>query len=602
MNGHEHQGLNLSGATNETVPNKRFNDIVVPNHNGRVSHIAVDIGGSMAKVVYFTTNEGHRGGRLHFEVFETDSIDKLIDFIESLIKTKESFNLLNYEFNFNSQVNLKEMLNESKIETPGYNINYNSSITESPPPNEVDEHNLFSESPKSNKPIIKATGGGAHLFGKKLEEKLGVDVHTEDEMECLITGLNFFIQEVSDEVFIYRENDLPIFEKISKKDMFPYLLVNIGSGVSIIKVTDENTYERISGTSLGGGTFWGLLHLLTGSQSFDEMLEISKTGDNSKVDMMVGDIYGTHYDKIGLKATAIASTMGGVYRKKLNKKYDNADIARSLLYMVSHRLTMHTLSYAINFWSKGTMNAMFMRHEGFLGAVGAFIKADPSLLPSKPTHRSRGGSFQENFVLTQGLEEGSISALGILDRVSSKLLPLPQLILNTNSNYKYHQNSLALISNTKYTFLKGNENFGIYDPDTLDLINNSDFRNEFIDVMLLNTQNLVELATSGKLPVKSKEGIKLLNDFKDLYSEKLSTLKKVPTAYGRLTIRTILNLREQCLNEIGLDDLFYNIKMSENDMAISLLPEALKAVDQITDKKELFETLIKKVLIGKFVL
>jgi pantothenate kinase len=47
-------------------------------------------------------------------------------------------------------------------------------------------------------------------------------------------------------------------------EIFPYLLVNIGSGVSIIKVTSSETYERISGTSLGGGTLWGLLVRETG--------------------------------------------------------------------------------------------------------------------------------------------------------------------------------------------------------------------------------------------------------------------------------------------------------------------------------------------------
>lgn len=35
---------------------------------------------------------------------------------------------------------------------------------------------------------------------------------------------------------------------------------------------------------------------------------------------------------------------------------------------------MNTLSYAINFWSKGSIKALFLRHEGYLGAVGAFMK------------------------------------------------------------------------------------------------------------------------------------------------------------------------------------------------------------------------------------
>lgn len=43
-----------------------------------------------------------------------------------------------------------------------------------------------------------------------------------------------------------------------------------------------------------------------------------------------------------------------------------------------HRQTIHTLSFAIKFWSKGTKQAYFLRHEGYLGAVGAFLKRQPA--------------------------------------------------------------------------------------------------------------------------------------------------------------------------------------------------------------------------------
>lgn len=39
-----------------------------------------------------------------------------------------------------------------------------------------------------------------------------------------------------------------------------------------------------------------------------------------------------------------------------------------------HAATISTLSYAIRFWSRGTVKAMFLRHEGFLGSIGAWIK------------------------------------------------------------------------------------------------------------------------------------------------------------------------------------------------------------------------------------
>ncbi|CAG7723162.1 unnamed protein product, partial [Allacma fusca] len=73
------------------------------------------------------------------------------------------------------------------------------------------------------------------------------------------------------------------------RNIFPYLLVNIGSGVSILKVDSEEQYNRIGGTATGGGTFWGLGSLLTGKTSFDELLDLAEIGDHRNVDMLVQD-------------------------------------------------------------------------------------------------------------------------------------------------------------------------------------------------------------------------------------------------------------------------------------------------------------------------
>ncbi len=142
----------------------------------------------------------------------------------------------------------------------------------------------------------------------------------------------------------------------------PCLLVNIGSGVSVIKVDEDGQFERVSGTSIGGGTLWGLLSILTPASTFDgafvfvgclpvnltdvvdlrhpvEMLELSERGDNSKVDMLVGDIYGQDYSKLGLKSTMIASTFGKVFKKGGEKKcFSPEDISKSLLYAVSNNI------------------------------------------------------------------------------------------------------------------------------------------------------------------------------------------------------------------------------------------------------------------------
>jgi type II pantothenate kinase len=74
-----------------------------------------------------------------------------------------------------------------------------------------------------------------------------------------------------------------------------------------------------------------------------EMLLLSESGDNSAVDMLVGDIYGSDYSKIGLKSSTIASSFGKVFRKGVSpeerkKSFKQEDIARSLLYAISNNI------------------------------------------------------------------------------------------------------------------------------------------------------------------------------------------------------------------------------------------------------------------------
>jgi len=67
---------------------------------------------------------------------------------------------------------------------------------------------------------------------------------------------------------------------------YPYIVVNIGSGVSILLVKSEKKYKRISGTSIGGGTFLGLCCLLTGCSTYEEAIELATRGDSHKVDKL----------------------------------------------------------------------------------------------------------------------------------------------------------------------------------------------------------------------------------------------------------------------------------------------------------------------------
>ncbi|OMO80193.1 Type II pantothenate kinase [Corchorus olitorius] len=358
----------------------------------QISHLALDIGGSLVKLVYFSRNNDSRrdddneqrsrneclgvsdsdtcqpflDGRLHFAKFETSKINDCLEFICS-----------------------------KKLHLGGFQD---------------------CTAPSSENICVKATGGGAYKFADLFKEKLGICFDKEDEMDCLVTGANFLLKTVHQEAFTYLDGQKE-FVQIDHNDLYPYLLVNIGSGVSMIKVDGDGKFERVSGTNLGGGTFWGLGRLLTKCKNFDELLELSHQGNNRVIDMLVGDIYGgTEYAKIGLSATTIASSFGkAISDNKELEDYKAEDISRSLLRMISNNIgqisylnalrfglkriifagffirgqayTMDTISVAVHYWSNGEAKAMFLRHEGFLGALGAFRSYEKQSLDGLMVHK-----------------------------------------------------------------------------------------------------------------------------------------------------------------------------------------------------------------------
>ena len=58
---------------------------------------------------------------------------------------------------------------------------------------------------------------------------------------------------------------------------------------------------------MGGGTFLGLCCLLTGCNTFEEAIELATSGDSTRVDKLVKDIYGGDYCRFGLPGDLVAS-------------------------------------------------------------------------------------------------------------------------------------------------------------------------------------------------------------------------------------------------------------------------------------------------------
>ncbi|VDP79094.1 unnamed protein product [Schistosoma mattheei] len=200
---------------------------------------------------------------------------------------------------------------------------------------------------------IKVTGGGAYRYRELICSKLGVELDKEDEMDCLVRGCVFMLRNIPDELFYYDKHATPahVFVPNCLVSTFPFLLVNVGSGVSFLKVKSPTSYQRVGGTSIGGGTFWGLGTLLSGGKfTFDELLEMADSGDHRNVDMLVRDIYGGAYETLGLSGDVIASSFGLAARHPEQPRV-LGDMVKSLLITL-----INPVLYPVNFNSKGVSN------------------------------------------------------------------------------------------------------------------------------------------------------------------------------------------------------------------------------------------------------
>jgi len=185
---------------------------------------------------------------------------------------------------------------------------------------------------------------------------------------------------------------------------YPYVVCNIGSGVSVLVVRSHNDFKRVSGSSIGGGFFQGLCSLLCKCDTFEEAIELAARGDNKNVDKLVRDIYGKGYesDTINLPGDTVAASFGKVCSKETRENVRLEDLARSALvttannigsialnvaiqhgidrivfvgnFLRVNEIASRHLAHSMDFWSNGTKKALFLKHEGYFGAVGCLDK------------------------------------------------------------------------------------------------------------------------------------------------------------------------------------------------------------------------------------
>uniref|UniRef100_A0A0A9YJQ4 4'-phosphopantetheine phosphatase n=3 Tax=Lygus hesperus TaxID=30085 RepID=A0A0A9YJQ4_LYGHE len=511
---------------------------------------AIDIGGSLTKIAYYSTLQYRRANY---------SVDK-----ESSSPSEEH----NYELSESARLHFVKF--ETKY------IEHCLNFVKA---------NLVGSRDIMMGKIIKATGGGAYKYASLIQEKLGLRVEKEDEMSCLSKGCNFLLKNISDEAFTYHRHGNPEYEfQNADPNIFPYMLVNIGSGVSILKVTSEDSYERIGGTATGGGTFWGLGTLLTKAKGFDELLELAEVGDHRNTDMLVGDIYGADYKAHGLDSELLASAFGKVCdsaKKGQALNFNEADVARSLLFTISndigqiaslyammhnlkkvyfggyflrnHPLTMHTVSFAINYWSKGQVQSLFLRHEGYLGAIGAFLKGTEQ--------DGEDYSWAENYAGSSALE------------------PQPAVWMDSLKNDSYCVSQLELDREVQRTFCPLLSDPAQYIPDTVDLNADHEARTYWLDCFESTIDKFVDAAVASQ--ADDETAVERATHFKEKYIKRLQHLRNHPFAYGNLTVRNLLETIQHCMKEFDFPDPYISVKQSENEASLSQLQSRLEYLDSL---------------------
>ncbi|VDK42820.1 unnamed protein product [Anisakis simplex] len=377
----------------------------------------IDIGGTLVKLVYFEPRDHVMALIHHDEVLETED-----DLLRG--RTIQRYLITNKAYG-------QSGVRDDHLQLSGVEINGRTGtihFIRFPTDRMVDFIALVkSRGFAQMSSTVCGTGGGAVKYAKLAETQLNMQLHKADELESLIKGIEFVAATNPDECYYY-ENPLDDDKckkviwrwssgRCSTSDLlaeaekegqqqdglqYPYIVCNIGSGVSVLAVRGHDDFERISGSSIGGGFFQGLCAIMCGCETFEESIELASRGDNRNVDKLVKDIYGTGYDQIGLPGDIVAASFGKVCSAKDRDKIRKEDLARSALVTTTNNIgsiafngakaygidrivfvgnflrvnpiAARLLSNAMTFWSKGTKKALFLVHEGYFGAVGCLDK------------------------------------------------------------------------------------------------------------------------------------------------------------------------------------------------------------------------------------
>lgn len=281
-----------------------------------------------------------------------------------------------------------------------------------------------------------------------------------------------------------------------------------------------------------------------------------------------------------------------------------------------HAYTMDTISFAVHFWSKGQAQAMFLRHEGFLGVLGAFMSYEKHGLDDLMAHQ-----FVERFPMGAPYVGGEIHGppLGDLNEKISWMekfvlkgteitAPVPMAPPGTtgvggfdrpsSKGESLRSDSSAALNVGVLHFMPSLEVFPLladpksYEPNTIDLSEPGELEYWF-KVLSAHSPDLVDkaVASEGGTDDAKRRG----DAFARAFSAHLARLMEEPAAYGKLGLANLLELREECLREFHFTDAYITIKQRENEASLAVLSDLLMELDSMNEDDRLL-ALIEGVL------
>lgn len=124
---------------------------------------------------------------------------------------------------------------------------------------------------KAMKISLRMTGGGSNQFLELLKKQRSLsksnflEIDQLNEMLSLKQGLQYQLEN-------FESDFIQINKGESYISLFPLVLANVGSGSSILKITESCEGTRIGGTSIGASSFLGLCMISNDSKNVEKSL------------------------------------------------------------------------------------------------------------------------------------------------------------------------------------------------------------------------------------------------------------------------------------------------------------------------------------------